>query len=758
MPGHEDHHSPDNSQSSEPLQSDGSLSASSLSANVTSLAFTLTSTAAAQNQNTGNTPPNASVNRTPNEASVPNASTVGPNTSHAVSSEPSTGQDEPDCLLEAIAHAINIHSEPAEDFYQRSNPSTATVSPDHPPAYNDVAASDENHFAATVATYGQTDPPHYKSLQHQATGAASDVPYVNPEERATKGEILRINTNLVRASKRLLDFLACVDAHPELYSGQAVVNAIHRYEYLWLPLLSDYLKKGKVPEIAPPLDVHWIWVVHMLAPQHYKVECEAITGTMLPHRLQSQNSLAIARARGKTLWEAMYPHDPWEVDYQNLKKIIPRTPSKIRYDLIKAVGRQCAFYYQVSLAHYRVSSFLNPAVQRYRKFVKLKKLEPKTFLVPCYDMDLVWHAHQLHPVSYYNDTMSFLGCLLPHDDSVNNREAGSKLVVSDGITRQLWKDTWREDFSRNGGMYRGDPPDMYIKHPVPQVKYLSRVPIFNVSFMKIKFKGKFPEGSLRIKFRHQVYSLGDLTVEHDSGTAEHDISSAGLSLSLPNHLVHKWLVIKVAPERALGKLLSKLGHGRFWCMRDLSDLVMCKSGDILIKEFSEEGLHVEIALKVERKTTPICVRMSTLMGPFEPVNVPVIKLTSQTGMSVCAEHLSNDNAATTVQPSAPQLGTLSPPQNLSSVDATSLQNLMNAGGLANPTPHKESSDEENIVQLEGSPYLHKRRMDSKLSSPSQEQIKASGSASLGDQTATSSRPNSSTEEQATFKVHMATHR
>ncbi|KAF2351400.1 hypothetical protein FHG87_017846 [Trinorchestia longiramus] len=127
-------------------------------------------------------------------------------------------------------------------------------------------------------------------------------------------------------------------------------------------------------------------------------------------------------------------------------------------------------------------------------------------------------------------------------------------------------------------------------------------------------------------------------------------------------------------------------------------------------------------------------------------------------MSVCAEHLSNDNAATTVQPSAPQLGTLSPPQNLSSVDATSLQNLLNAGGLANPTPHKESSDEENIVQLEGSPYLHKRRMDSKLSSPSQEQIKASGSASLGDQTATASRPNSSTEEQATFKVHMATHR
>ena len=28
-------------------------------------------------------------------------------------------------------------------------------------------------------------------------------------------------------------------------------------------------------------------------------------------------------------------------------------------------------------------------------YLYLKKKNPKTFLVPCYDMDLIWHSHQV---------------------------------------------------------------------------------------------------------------------------------------------------------------------------------------------------------------------------------------------------------------------------------------------------------------------------------------------------------------------------
>ena len=55
---------------------------------------------------------------------------------------------------------------------------------------------------------------------------------------------------------------------------------------------------------------------------------------------------------------------------------------------------------QVSLPHYRSTHFLKNAVTRYQKFLHLKRVAPDTFLVPCYDFDLVWHAHQLHPLIY----------------------------------------------------------------------------------------------------------------------------------------------------------------------------------------------------------------------------------------------------------------------------------------------------------------------------------------------------------------------
>ncbi len=79
------------------------------------------------------------------------------------------------------------------------------------------------------------------------------------------------------------------------------------------------------------------------------------------------------------------------------------------------------FYCQVSLDHYRDNYFMTDALKRYAMYLFLKKKHPEKFLVPCYDMDLVWHTHQVHPVQYHRDTTAILGFLLKHDDSVNDR-------------------------------------------------------------------------------------------------------------------------------------------------------------------------------------------------------------------------------------------------------------------------------------------------------------------------------------------------
>ena len=98
------------------------------------------------------------------------------------------------------------------------------------------------------------------------------------------------------------------------------------------------------------------------------------------------------------------------------------------------------------------------SIRRYKMYLHLKKKNPKTFLVPCYDMDLVWHAHQVHPQDYQADCQNILGFVLKHDDSVNDRTEGSKLNNADEHTRKLWFDEFNVPFARPGSMFRGKPP------------------------------------------------------------------------------------------------------------------------------------------------------------------------------------------------------------------------------------------------------------------------------------------------------------
>ena len=114
--------------------------------------------------------------------------------------------------------------------------------------------------------------------------------------------------------------------------------------------------------------------------------------------------------------------------------------------------------FQVSLPHYKYGSFLEAVVLRYKLHLYLKQRNPDIFLVPCYDYDLIWHSHQLHPHMYNTDTIAILGKLLNHDDSVNDRAPNAKLAKSEKITRELWKSVFGVEFSKCGAMFRGEPP------------------------------------------------------------------------------------------------------------------------------------------------------------------------------------------------------------------------------------------------------------------------------------------------------------
>ena len=261
---------------------------------------------------------------------------------------------------------------------------------------------------------------------------------------------VEISIDLKTAMVKQLKFLRDVDENPWLYSGPNLRNAIRRYEQCWLPLASHHT------DLQPPLDIHWVWHVHMLAPYFYEEDCLTLVNTVVDHGLpeDEQQGLEVT----KKLWAKRYT-EPFIVDsHTKLDDGIQNYRSKCSYNFEAAVSRQKVFYYQVSLPHYFDSKFLDSAVGRYKKLLFLKQQNPNTFLVPCYDIDLAWHAHQLEPVAYKKDTCAILGHMYNHNDAVNDRSANSKLMKAEKQTRELWEMFFKEDFGISGAMYRGEPP------------------------------------------------------------------------------------------------------------------------------------------------------------------------------------------------------------------------------------------------------------------------------------------------------------
>jgi hypothetical protein len=270
---------------------------------------------------------------------------------------------------------------------------------------------------------------------------------------------VKFGVDLVEASKAEYDFLLEVQSLDYLRNDDVLRHAIRRYEMFWLPLVANQSESTQSEYLHPPIDIAWVWHCHMLAPQKYAEHCKSQYGRVLNHSVIT--SMA-GRELTENIWYKTYPREPFHLNQDIKDGKIPHDSispkSQISFDLLAAIHRQQDFFYNVHLPHYRDTKFLTSAVIRYQKFLFLKKKNPSDFLVPCYDIDLIWHTHQLHPIDYARVTCSLLGRLLPHDDTVTDRHPGSKLSLSDENTRKLWREEYNESFSNFGAMYRGDSP------------------------------------------------------------------------------------------------------------------------------------------------------------------------------------------------------------------------------------------------------------------------------------------------------------
>ena len=264
-----------------------------------------------------------------------------------------------------------------------------------------------------------------------------------------------IGIDLVQATKNELAFLEGVVGYPNLCSGPVVREAIRRYELLWLPLASRHLLDSQAP-----LDIAWVWHVHMLAPYYYEQDCLNILGKMLDHSpldVSFQRQKDLQNARSIDLWREAYPAEPFEIDLVKPPTIETNYQSKIQCNLEEACSRQFKFFYQVSLPHYKDDLFLKKAVERYEHHLRLISSHGHDGMVHCYDIELIWHAHQLHPLKYNQTTTELFGKPLHHEDT----ETATTPVTpydSEMKTATVWEEEGLR-FARPGAMYRGEPPD-----------------------------------------------------------------------------------------------------------------------------------------------------------------------------------------------------------------------------------------------------------------------------------------------------------
>ncbi|XP_021371698.1 glycine-rich domain-containing protein 1-like [Mizuhopecten yessoensis] len=292
-----------------------------------------------------------------------------------------------------------------------------------------------------------------------------DVHVHNNDAQAKEGKAaveearkLQFSFDLVEAVLHHVDFLSRVDQYSCLRKGKHLEEALRRYEELWLPLAAEH--KDKV--LSAPLDIEWVWHCHILSPLAYKRDCESFVGGIVNHRLLSRQDRNTAVEVSKDLWMQKYGEkEPFKIHLPMGKELKEEEgedwtfTSQLKYDVRAAAGRQSLFYYNVSLPHYRDRQFIGRCVHRYQQFLYLMTLVKKAFLVPCYDNDLVWHTHQLFPVTYRQDTERILGRVLNHDDSTDDRSPGSTLNNSYANTCKLWKEAFGQHYSSPGAMYRG---------------------------------------------------------------------------------------------------------------------------------------------------------------------------------------------------------------------------------------------------------------------------------------------------------------
>lgn len=253
-----------------------------------------------------------------------------------------------------------------------------------------------------------------------------------------------------------LSFLASVVKYPSLMHGKHLTNAVRRYEMYWLPLCK---KHGTMlcEEWAAPLDVAWVWYLHMLMPEYYVNDCICLIGNAPNHALKSRKEFQAATKLTQDLWDQSYANiEPFDVDLDKSIDVQEYKP-KLKHDFTRQSTKQLNFYYQVSLPHYQDEKFLDSATQRYVTHLGLQLKNPSFMLSLPVDVQLIMYSHQLNPIFYNYQITVMLGKITSPVCRMGSTDSMGRQCQNEEVTKKCWAEAGVE-FYKPGTLYRGEPP------------------------------------------------------------------------------------------------------------------------------------------------------------------------------------------------------------------------------------------------------------------------------------------------------------
>ena len=312
-------------------------------------------------------------------------------------------------------------------------------------------------------------------------------------------------------------------------------ESLRRYSELWLPLLAE-AREQHIRDVIPPPDIAWLWHCHRLAPYRYsqhvrkyfnknshndRTSLEGVLGAshpfvfQLPTDAQQYNSsnqtwllsdmdgsYSEIAQRTRDLFAKLYPGESFFADLESSspgrtaataasypgrraanRNTLPNKRLLSGFDVIAACQRQATFLWQVSGPKFSDESFVrDEGIANYWRFIKLsnhRNSSRRSWLVPTYQIDCLWHTHILADIQGYHEDILRItgGAILDHDDSINDRTEGGVLDTSFQQTVQSWNDVYGLEYVVEGGMYRGEPPaEFYSKDFVGSSNYNYGVP------------------------------------------------------------------------------------------------------------------------------------------------------------------------------------------------------------------------------------------------------------------------------------------